>query len=190
MKDKSLKIFGDPGSFAIQYSPEPKKESSEYVFAYCHLILAERVIGNPDEFCFLNGWIYSLELEERKIKQNQGKLWHPQFDGLTHREIFEIIQKSNQLEEEFKYLPVIADYQLWQKHIFLLDETIDGYIITVIEEGRQLKFMWVSRGWYEPEEETGKLFITPGIDYEQFYETIHEFSNFLRESYPIHFKNS
>lgn len=69
-----------------------------------------------------------------------------QFETLTEREMFELVWKSNQLEEEydpaFAYLPAPDTSQLWRDHVLFLDETIDAYNIVMIFRDGNLTFMW------------------------------------------------
>jgi hypothetical protein len=74
---------------------------------------------------------------------------------------------------------------LLRKHSIRIDETIDGYNIAVIEENNYLKFIWVSRGWYEPEEEIEKLYSIT-LPHQEFIQVAEECLSFLKEEYPNH----
>jgi hypothetical protein len=184
-------IFGDKETFAINYRPQDLDYVNEpYIWPHIHLILGGKFIGNPDEACMLGTWC-GFKNQVEKIKKNQGNLRHSAFEGLSDEEIFELIDKTNQLEEEFKpefmYLPQLST-KLWYLHRITIDETIDGYYIMVIEENNQLKFMWISNGWYEPQGEVGKLY-TALVDYDEFFKTNSDFFAFLQNTYPGYLKD-
>jgi hypothetical protein len=136
-------ILGDPAVFAISYIPEPVISSSKHVYAYCHLILGGEFIGTEDEYCLMGTWLHKFEhLLDRVVKEN---LSNPLFSTLTDQEIFQLILKSNQLKREhdpaYAYLPVWPSGK-WSLHTVLLDETIDSYIIQIVEQEGRLKFIW------------------------------------------------
>ncbi|MCC6583622.1 MAG: hypothetical protein IT271_07965 [Chitinophagales bacterium] len=76
---------------------------------------------------------------------------HKEFNSRSDEEIFELIFKSNQLEEEFKpqykYLPILEN-TIWQDCHISIDETTDAWQIAMIQEDKILKIMW--KGWRKP----------------------------------------
>jgi hypothetical protein len=183
-------IFGNKETFAINYRPEDPWEGGKYVFPYIHLILGGKFIGNPEESCLLGTWWSYFSPKIEYFKKMRGNYRHPAFEGLSDEEIFELISRTNVdepiFEAKYPNLPKVEDY-LWERHHFSIDETIDGHYIQVIEENNQLKFMWISNGWYEPQEEVGKLY-TALVDYEDFFKTSSDFFDFLHHTYPGHLK--
>ena len=77
--------------------------------AICHLVIGNSLIGQTDEECYLPTWLFSLSDRLNRIVDTKASLFPKEFEGLTDREIFEIILKANQLDEEFHpdflYLP-------------------------------------------------------------------------------------
>ena len=102
------------------------------------------------------------------MSNNTGSvLYNPNFpnyptvaEAICH-EIFELLIKANQLEEEydpqFLYLPVLKP-EVWIDCCVRLDETIDAFIIFVIESEGEVKFLW--QDWREPAQvlTLGKIF--------------------------------
>jgi len=146
--------FGDKDTFAIRYFNNGK----EY---FCHLVLGGQIIGDSEEPCYLSSWTYSLERLKNRIKDNFNSITHQEFANRTNSEQFELIWKANQLEEDYKpeyvYLPIL-DNAVWVNCYISIDETTDAYLIAMVEENREIKFLW--QGWREPcsEEKIGKLF--------------------------------
>lgn len=181
-----MRLFGDKITFAISYRPYDR-ELTDHAFAYCHIILGGHFIGSKDESCLLGTWSLFIEDLLNHIETNKGNLSNSLFSGLTDREIFELIFKSNQIDKDFD--PAFADLpaqptnELWVKHCVRLDETIDAYLIVVIEVGEKLKFIW--KGWRDPcpQEEIGKLFSVI-VDHESFVSTVNACLNFLKTNYP------
>ena len=153
--------IGDKNSFAIRYVPGYTYRDSGHYYAFCHLVLGGQIIGNPAESCSLNSWKYSLKLLKDRIKNDFESIAHLEFSNKSDRELFELIWKANQLEEEYKdeykYLPVL-DNQVWSSCHISIDETTDAYLITMTETEGKIKFLW--EGWREPcpEDKIGKLF--------------------------------
>jgi hypothetical protein len=67
----SIKTFGDPGNFAIQYQPCPDnynyKPSAQ--MAICHMVINNHLIGNPTEECYLPTWLFSLNAHHFPIDE-------------------------------------------------------------------------------------------------------------------------
>lgn len=181
-----MKLFGDKETFAISYRPYEREVEPDayYDFAYCHLILGEHFIGSKDETCLLGTWTFMLESFQSHVNANKGNMFHPLFKGLTDREVFELIRKSNQLEEEFdpafSYLPAQPGGELWLKHFLNLDETIDAYYIVVIESEGKMKFIWEASN--SPE-----LFSVV-VNYETFNSTVDSCMDYLKTIYPRSFR--
>ena len=155
--------------------------------AICHLVIGNSLIGQTDEECYLPTWLFSLSDRLNRIVDTKASLFPKEFEGLTDREIFEIILKANQLDEEFHpdflYLPQL-DNEIWSRHSFTLDETVDGYLIYFYVKGDQIRFL------IEDETERNKSnyrsykFIFHSVDFEFFISTINQATEFLVEQYP------
>jgi hypothetical protein len=177
-----MRLFGDKNTFGISYRPF-EGDLTNYTFAHCHLILGGHFIGNENESCLLGNWLSSVENLQNHIKEYTGHLSHPLFSGLTDREIFELIFKSNQPVEDFDpafaYLPTQPTNELWKMHCVRLDETVDAYLIVIIEAEGRLKFIW--KGWRNPcpQDEIGKLF-SICVDHDFFNSTVETCLKFLK----------
>jgi hypothetical protein len=153
--------IGDKNIFAIRYVPGYTYQDSGHYYAFCHLVLGGQIIGDPNESCFLSSWKYSLQHLKDRIKNDFNSIIHAEFSNKSDREIFELIWKANQLEEEYKdeykYLPML-DNKVWSNCHISIDETTDAYLITMTETEGKIKFLW--KGWREPctEDKIGKLF--------------------------------
>ncbi|WP_130736049.1 Imm42 family immunity protein [Flavobacterium sp. J27] len=146
-KQKVEKYLGDKKKFAIRFLPI--KNDSE--FAFCHLVLNGEIIGDQNESCYLNTWKNSLKEIKEKIVNSSKKLFHKEFENRSDREIFELIWKANQCEQDFNpkynYLPVLEN-EIWSNCNIGIDETTDAYLITMIENKGLIKFIW--EGWRVP----------------------------------------
>lgn len=153
--------FGNEDTFAIRYISGYTDKRKKYFFAYCHLVLGGQIIGDKEEVCYLNAWTYSLKFLKEQIKNNFNSICHPEFNGRTDRELFELIWKANQLEDdyelEFVHLPVL-DNSVWSNCHISIDETTDAFLITMTELNGKIKFLW--EGWRDPcpTDRIGKLF--------------------------------
>jgi hypothetical protein len=91
------------------------------------------------------------ELGKEKLTNNVVKLYNKEFKNRTENEIFQMIYKANQMEEEyeeeFSYLPILPN-SIWRYCNVGLDETIDAYLLTITSKDDEIKFIW--KGWREP----------------------------------------
>lgn len=160
MKKGKEIVFGDKRTFGIRYVPSYSVKSRDD-FAYCHLMLGGQIIGRKQETCYLKSWKSSIEWLRDQLRDDLDSIRNTEFKDKTNEELFELIRKVNQLEEDhnidFSHLPVL-DTEVWGKCVIRIDETIDSYFITMIESDGRIKFLW--RGWREPcpAEKIGKLF--------------------------------
>ena len=127
----------------------PNHESKS--FASLHLILKGQVIGDPHEECYIGTWGDSLKRIKERIELNFDLISNPEFTHKSDREIFELINKSNQLEEdfteEFKQLNKL-DESVFTYCSISIDETTDAYSIRMSGHEDQLKIFWC--GWRDP----------------------------------------
>jgi len=148
---EKVTYIGDKNTFAIRYVPGNSSKDRSHYTAYCHLVLGGQILGNADEFCLLDTWKNSLQLIKDQIKNDFSSITHKEFNNKNDNEIFELIWKANQLEEEFKpeyaYLPLL-EKKVWSNCTISMDETTDAYLITIIEQDGKIKFLW--QGWGEP----------------------------------------
>ena len=155
--------------------------------AICHLIFDNKLIGRPDEECYLPTWLFSLTDRRNRIVDRKHLLFPKEFEGLTDREIFEIILKANQLQEEFHpdflYLPKL-DNKFWSDHHFTLDETIDGYLIYFYVKDNQIKFLIEDETESLESDYRSYKFIFQSIDLDLFINTINQSTKFLMQQYP------
>lgn len=177
--------FGDKNGFAIRYIPEKKYitlEGHEWLYAYLHLSINGQLIGDPTESCVALTWLNGLAGFLQRIKNGENK--HAEFVNRSDEEIFELIWKSNQLEEDFDpqftHLPQL-DSSVWHCHLSL-DETIDAYLITVTEQGDKLKF--ICKGWRRPcpKELIGKLF-SATFEKDEVIKTLEECIQFVNSDF-------
>jgi hypothetical protein len=141
-----MPVFGNENTFGISCFINDNQPVNGWIFIRCHLVLGHQLIGDPDETDALGVTSLHLESLRDKVKGNFGSLTHPLFASLTDVEIFELILKSNQLEEEFdpkfNYLPALEEEGLFGKHHFFIGESTDAYGLFVIEQSDKLKFLW------------------------------------------------
>jgi hypothetical protein len=180
MNSKRESIFGDKNTFAIHYVPGYSDKSKKYFYAYCHLVLGGQIIGDIQEICYLNSWKNSIEKLKNQLLNNFGSIFNSEFKERNDREIFELIEKANQLPEDYKsdfhYLPVL-DSSSWYNCHFNIDETTDAYTLYMIEFSGKIKLLW--EGWCEqsPKDQFDKLFSVV-VNREFVIETL---SNFLQK---------
>ncbi len=177
-----MKLFGDKNTFAISYRADKKYVAGkQHAFPFCHFILDNKLIGIKREPCFLGTWASSLLYLRDKISIKKDCLVEPEFEGLSDLEIFEIIDKTNQLEDEFKnrytHLPKLQD-DVWYKYRVCMDETIDGFSVNIIESNGMLKFLWRDNSM---ENENLGIALT---SHEQFIKAINDCLDYLIEAYP------
>lgn len=161
MKRGQETYFGDKNTFAVRYIPGYTYEKGSHYYAYCHLVLGGQIIGDPDESCYLGSWKHSLRLLKDRIKNNFSSISNTEFQNKNDREIFELIWKANQMEEDYKnefaHLPVLNN-KVWSNCSISLGETTDAYLITMTEDNGRIKFIW--EGCRQPctADKIGKLF--------------------------------
>jgi hypothetical protein len=176
-------LFGDKKTFAISYKPDemPQEVEEKVAFPYCHFVFQNQIIGFENERCYLGVWAPSLYNLRNKIVLKRGCLREPAFEGLSDIELFELIEKCNQQEDEFKreylYLPQLQD-DVWCKYRLDMDHTIDSFGVLILEEQEQLKFLWRNN---KREGDLGTL----RISHAQFLETVNECLEFLVAKYPM-----
>lgn len=181
--------FGDINEFAIHYQtcPDSYNYARASKMAICHLIIGNNLIGQPEEECYLPTWIFGLTDRRNRIVDTKDLLSPKEFEGLTDREIFEIILKANQLEDElhpdFLYLPQL-DNEIWSRHSFTLDETVDGYLIYFYVKGNQIRFLIEDETGRQKSDYRSYKFIFHSVDLDLFINTIDQATEFLVQQYP------
>jgi hypothetical protein len=161
MTTENETYFGDKHTFAIRYVPGYSDNSKKYFYAYCHLVLGGQIIGDIKEPCYLNSWKYSFEILKDQIKNDFHSIVHSEFNKRSDIELFELIYKANQLEDDYKLeysnLPVL-DNKVWRNCLISIDETTDAFLIIMTEQNEEIKFLW--KGLREPcsADKIGKLY--------------------------------
>jgi hypothetical protein len=183
-----LHQFGNPAGFAIRYSPcgEEYQYLESDQMAVCHLVLNNIIIGNPKDECHLPTWFRYITKARDFIRSNQYNLYRPEFNGLSEREIYESIIKSNQQEKGFNkhylYLQQL-DYSVWLRHVLRLDETNDSYLICFYVKNNEIRFIadrwWLNEG---RRNKNSMIFKTLPLDY--FLEVLENTIEFLIFCYP------
>ena len=149
-------IFGNKETFGIRYLPDWTAKGENYRFAKLHLVFKGQVIGDPNESSLVGTWVAGLKRISKIIEVNFDKLSNAEFKNKTDYEVFELIYKSNQLEEnykgEYRYLNQL-DNEVWQYCNISIDETTDAFQIVMTADGNNLKFLWKGlREPYNPEQ--------------------------------------
>ena len=190
----TAQTFGDKSTFAIYYRPCSDKYnySPKNNMAICHLVIGNNLIGQPDEECYLPTWICSLTDRRNRITDTKHLLFPKEFEGLTDREIFEIVLKANQFEDEFHpdflYLPQL-DNSFWSDHHFTLDETIDGYLVYFYVKDDQITFLIQDETERSKNDYRSYKFIFHSVSLDLFIDTIDQVTEFLLKLYP-HLKDN
>ena len=161
MNSQRIYFFGDKNTFAIRYVPGYFDKSKKYFYAYCHLILGGQIIGDLHEICYLDSWKNSIEKLKDQLLNNFGSISNSEFKDRNDREIFELINKANQIQEDynpdFYYLSVLEN-SIWNNCHFNIDETTDAYTLSMIEFSGKIKFLW--KGCSEPCPKDQIMFLT------------------------------
>lgn len=185
---ETLKTFGNPRTFAIQYKPEDNGTvDANSKLAYCHFIIGNTFLGHTDEICYLSTWVFYLTDVRNSIEQSQEQLFPKEFFNLSDREIYETCLRSVQSEEEyhpdFLYLPRLGMF-VSRQHQFTMDETLDGYEIFYYVKANKLTFLiedCLGMG-YETRRSFKFVFSTVALN--DFLETVNEAIVFLTKTYP------
>ena len=181
--------FGDKSEFAIHYRTCTDKYNHDPTdkMSICHLIIGNNLLGRHEEECYLPTWISSLTDRRNRIVDTKHLLFPKEFEGLTDREIFEIILKANQLEEDFHpdflYLPQL-DNEIWSRQSFTLDETVDGYLIYFYVKGNQIRFLIEDETERMESDYRSYKFIFHSVDFNFFISTVDKTTEFLVKQYP------
>ena len=154
--------------------------------AICHLIIGADLIGQANEECYLPTWVYQVKRNRDFIKANKEDLYIKDFENLSDREIFEIIIKSNELDDEFDkdylYWPQL-DNVVWQNHYLTIDETIDGFSICYYVKDDKVNFI-VEKVWPRIQKKENRVFNYKTVDFTLFIDTLDKTIDFLEAHYP------
>jgi hypothetical protein len=181
--------FGDPERFAIKIRPcrAEYNYTPDSKMAICHLVIGGHLVGAFDEECYLPTWASSLATKKQKIVQNRERLFPKVFEGLSDREIWASILKSNQLEDEFEpeylYLAQL-DNQIWVDHFFWIDETTDACMIGVYVKDEQISFLVQAYYWSKETGHTQAEWVVQKIDLDFFISTVDAVLNYLLRECP------
>ncbi|MEI9920915.1 MAG: hypothetical protein WDO14_19285 [Bacteroidota bacterium] len=130
--------IGDKNTFAIRHVSGYSIKDTRHFYSYCHLVLGGQIIGNKEESCYLSSWKATLENRKEDIKNRTTAILHPEFENRSDEELFELIWKANQSEEdykpEFSHLPVLNS-KVWASCHLSIGETTDAYLIDGEEFG-------------------------------------------------------
>lgn len=182
-------IFGEESRFAIacKASPEKHDEPPAGKMAFCHLVVGNKLLGNPEEPCYLPTWLYRINDIRNELYSKRHLLFPIIFEGLTDREIFEMISRANQDEEEFDpdfhYLPQ-PENELWSMHRFALDETTDNYRVFFYVKDNAITFLIEDQSKQNAREREAGRFIFHTVDLGFFIHTIDGAVKFLLQQYP------
>jgi hypothetical protein len=182
------KTFGEKGNFAVIYRPCPDEYDYDPTnkMAICHLVIGNTVLGELDEECYLPTWFFNITCVRDLFKECRNQLYPSEFDNVSDREIFELIMKSNQLDNEFdinySYLPQL-DNNVWKKHFLTLDETIDGFCICYYIKDNKIRFI-IEKVWPEAVKDKSQNFFFESVDFDFFISTLDEAIDFLEATYP------
>lgn len=150
-------VFGDRNEFKICYIPNCKTSNDRFRFASIHMKLDQDLIGDSRENSLVLTWISKVEQLLVKLKNNFKTLSHKEFKGRTNQELFYLLMKSNQLEEEYEsayqYLPALSN-DVWKNCHVHIDETMDAYLIFTVACGKKIKFIWKRESESFPSKET------------------------------------
>ena len=161
MNNPTETVFGNPNTFAIRYVPGYTYANSNFIYAYCHLVLGGQLIGVRDEPCVVTTRSAHLERIKERLKHNFESIVHEEFNNRNDEELFELVCKSNRMEEQhspaFAHLPVLEN-KVWQNCCITFDETTDAWLIAMVAQNGRVKFLW--EGWREPcpQEQINKLY--------------------------------
>lgn len=154
-------IFGNQEQFAIRYIVGYKSEAENYYYAFLHLILGGQIIGDPEEECFLPTWLNGI----KRIKSE-----------IINRNILKWKETDNK-----------PDNEVLESNSLTIDETIDGWLISLIEEKENLKFIWKGLRNPCPKERIGEIY-TVDVKREKVIDVIKECIATIEKelkSYPI-----
>jgi hypothetical protein len=186
LNSKEVKIFGDTHLFAIRYVACPGNSKHDQKFAICHLVINNVILGDITEECYLPTWFFQITNHRDFIKKHKDNLYPNAFSGLSDREIIALVKKSNQLADDFDknflYLPQLTS-ELWQRHLFQLDETIDAFTICYYVAGNSVKFI-IEQNWPK-REDIGQTSVTyASIELNYFLSVLDDLIDFLERTYP------
>lgn len=179
--------FGDKNAFAVRYEPHYINGDFQARYAHCHFVFNGQIIGLLQEPCDVLTWMAGVQYNLNKIKAEPSVLSHSELYSRTDTEIFELLIKANQLEEdytpEYSHLPAL-DNRIWSNCSFTIDETIDAYIIFMVEQHDMIKFIW--KAWREPspDQKIGKLYSFE-ISKQAVIDTMQSAMDFLKETYIL-----
>ncbi len=178
--------FGNISDFAITYSPCP--DSYNYVeqdkMAICHITINSIIIGDLNEECYLPTWFFNISKLRNFIATNKDNLYITEFNNLSDREIFELIIKSNQLQEEFDkdYLHLRQlNNKIWEKHFLSLDETINNFLICYYIKDNKINFI-VEKWWPETGYQRNIQYHSVELSY--FLDVLESTISFLETKFP------
>ncbi len=145
-------IFGETRSFAIRCAKNTLALPRE-LDNYCHWLLGDKLIGDPQEPCYLPIWLAALG-NFKQFRLPQILSFKPTVTDDMVAAIFTIMQRDSEVEVEW---PEELE-NVWAKHRLGLDETQDAWLVMAHREGLGLRFTWM--GWREPcpTDDIGKIF--------------------------------
>lgn len=152
----------------------------------CHLAIGHTFLGNFDEECYLPTWFFHITRIKDLLIKNKTQLYPSDFHNRSDREIFELVLKSNQFDNEFDknylYLPQL-DNEVWQRHYLTIDETIDSFNICYYVRDNKINFI-IENVWPKSVTNKNRLFFFESVDFDFFVKTLGEAVNFLEATYP------
>ena len=132
-------IFGETDHFAIRCIKNRLAKPRE-LNNYCHWILGNKLIGDPQEPCYLPLWLATLgKFKESTLPEI---LAEPELAADDIESIFNTLQEQGQ-EGEWK-----ENSMGWESRRITLDETQDAWLLMAHREADGLRFTW--KGWRAP----------------------------------------
>jgi hypothetical protein len=180
-------ILGDKEQFAIRYTvPQDTHYDAGDPTAVCQLVIGGKLITGTGQTCFLPTWLFNLTDHKNRIADARDHLFPKEFEGKTNREIFELISKSNQTEEEFNpdflYLPQL-DRDIHVRHSFIIDPALGACQPHFYVKHNQICFLVDGKNCFNNDDDNGHFFYHT-LPLEIFYNTIDEAIVFVTVLYP------
>jgi hypothetical protein len=177
-----MNIFGEIQSFALECETPANVRPLKQPNICCHMIVGARVVGDPND-------IELVGLYEGDLKRMLDRVLHLRavghdfsIDGLSDREVVELVLKANQLEDEFDpkfiHLPQLES-KFWYTHQLFLATTTDQDFVGVFNSRNNIKLFHFN--FNTPQTEVHTVI----CDFATVIAAIEGCIKFLKESFPV-----
>lgn len=178
-----MPLIGTKNTFGFEIKPHSDKRFDKDNYCYITIWINNCQLINPDEIIYLPTFKAAVSRLISKLKDRSISFENTRFTDKKDNEIFQLLIDSKTFVDnnpEWKLNtenPIIGglDDRVYFKHLITIDESIDQYLIFMIESKNKIRFIWKCQDPINCEESELDKINSGDIDKIELIETLDRF---------------